>query len=74
MSFTTLRGCITNFLYFDSDCSRHMIGDRSALINYKECGREYVTFTDGIKSKKVGKGILNVDGFLYLKMFCILNI
>lgn len=69
MSFTSLRGCITNFLYFDSDCSRRMIVDRSALINYKECGREYVTFTDGIKRRQVGKGTLNVEGFSLLENF-----
>ena len=34
VSFISLRTFTTNFWYFDSSCSRHMIGDKSALINY----------------------------------------
>ena len=31
VSFISLRTCTTNFWYFDSGCSRHMIGDKKCL-------------------------------------------
>lgn len=39
VSFIFLRSCTTDFWYFNSGCSRHMIGNISALINYQEVGR-----------------------------------
>ena len=44
--------------YLDSDCSRHMIGDRSLfkVFESKKCGN--VTFGDGSKSQIKGKGII----------------
>ena len=56
VSFISLRTCTTDFWYFDSSCSRHMTGDRSALINYQKLYQENVTFADGVKSRVLGKG------------------
>lgn len=67
ISFTSLWACMTNFRYFNNGCSKHMIGDYSDLINYKECGWEHVTFADGIKVV-LGKGTLNIKGFPRLEI------
>ncbi|CAM8943748.1 unnamed protein product [Rhodiola kirilowii] len=49
--------------YFDSGCSRHMTGNPEFLTNIEECkGSSNVTFGDGVESKVIGKGILNVQG------------
>ena len=64
--FISLRTYTTYFWYFDSGCFKHMTGDRSALINYHKVNRENVTFADGVKSRVLGKGTLNVEGFLKL--------
>ena len=63
VSFISLRTCTTDFWYFDSGCSRHMKGDRSALITYQKVDRENITFADGVKSRVLGKRTLNVEGF-----------
>ena len=61
--FISLRTYTTYFWYFDSGCFKHMIGEISALINYHKVDRENVTFADGVKSRVLGKGTLNVKGF-----------
>ncbi|CAM8966101.1 unnamed protein product [Rhodiola kirilowii] len=54
--------------YFDSGCSRHMTGNSEFLTNIEECkGSSNVTFGDGVESKVIGKGILNVQGLPRLK-------
>ena len=63
VSFISLRTCTTDFRYFDSGCSRHITSDRSALTNYQKLDRENLTFVDGVKSRVLGKGTLNVEGF-----------
>ena len=40
-----------------------MTGDRSALTNYQKLDRENVTFADGVKSRVLGKGTLDVEEF-----------
>nr|GEX89271.1 retrovirus-related Pol polyprotein from transposon TNT 1-94 [Tanacetum cinerariifolium] len=47
--------------YFDSGCSRHMIGNLSYLTNFKEFDRGYVAFGEGAKGGKItGKGIIRI--------------
>ncbi|CAM8995220.1 unnamed protein product [Rhodiola kirilowii] len=54
--------------YFDSGCSRHMTGNLEFLTSIEECkGSSNVTFGDGVESKVIGKGILNVQGLPRLK-------
>ncbi|CAM8886394.1 unnamed protein product [Rhodiola kirilowii] len=54
--------------YFDSGCSRHMTGNPEFLTSIEECkGSSNVTFGDGVESKVIGKGILNVQGLPRLK-------
>ena len=37
VSYTCLRTCFTNAWYFDSDCSRHMMGNKDILVNDAHC-------------------------------------
>ncbi|TYK17067.1 Retrovirus-related Pol polyprotein from transposon TNT 1-94 [Cucumis melo var. makuwa] len=45
--------------YFDSGCSRHMIGNRSFFTELEECASGHVTFGDGAKGNIIAKG--NID-------------
>ncbi|GJY76028.1 hypothetical protein Tco_0481144 [Tanacetum coccineum] len=45
--------------YVDSGCSRHMTGNMSYLLDFKEFDRVYVTFGGGVKGgRSTGKGTL----------------
>ncbi|XP_062114498.1 uncharacterized protein LOC133825594 [Humulus lupulus] len=44
--------------YFDSGCSKHMIGNKQLLNNYKEGTEGLVTFGDGNKGAILGRGDL----------------
>ena len=72
-SFICLRACATNSWYFDSDCSRHMTGDKSILVNYKSVSDGFVTFGDGVQGKILEKGTLNIEGLPKLKRLCMLK-
>ncbi|XP_060968688.1 uncharacterized protein LOC133036194 [Cannabis sativa] len=43
-------------LYLNSCCSRHMMGNKKLLVNYKESKEGAVTFGDGNKGHIIGKG------------------
>lgn len=62
IAYTSLRASIGNDWYFDSGCSRHMIGVRAFLSNIKPYSNCHVTFGDGVKTKIIGKGHLNYPG------------
>ena len=59
--------------YLDSDCSRHMTGDRSLFKVFKSKKGGNITFGDGSKSQIKGKGIIslsrlpNIANVLYVK-------
>ena len=67
VSFTRLLTCCTNSWYFDSGCSRHMIGDNNILVDYKPLLEGLVTFGDGVTTRVLSRGTLNIDGFPRLK-------
>ncbi|GJT42426.1 ribonuclease H-like domain-containing protein [Tanacetum coccineum] len=47
--------------YVDSGCSRHMTGNMSYLLNFKEIDGGYVTFRGGAKGGRItGKGTLKI--------------
>ena len=48
--------------YLDSDCSRHMTGDRSLFKVFKSKKGDNITFGDGNKSQINGKGIISLLG------------
>ena len=48
--------------YLDSDCSRHMTGDRSLFKVFESKKCDNVTFGDGNKSQIKGKGIISLLG------------
>ena len=48
--------------YLDSDCSRHMTGDRSLFKDFESKNGGNVTFGDGSKSQIKGKGIIFLPG------------
>ena len=60
MMKSTFKVMDTCLWYLDSDCSRHMIGDRSLfkVFESKKCGN--VTFGDGSKSQIKGKRIISL--------------
>ena len=63
VSFIYLRTCATNSWYFDSECSKHMTGDKDILVDYKPLSEGLVTFGDGVTARVLRRGTLNVDGF-----------
>ena len=65
-SFTCLRAYATNSWYLDSGCSRYVTGDKSILVNYKSVSNGLVIFGDSVQGKVLGKGVVNIKGFLKL--------
>ena len=53
--------------YLDSDCSRHMTGDKSLFKSLKEKVSDYVTFGDGSHAQVLGKGTIELSGLPLLK-------
>ena len=53
--------------YLDSDCSRHMTGDKSLFKSLKERVGDYVTFGDGSHDLVLGKGTVEIPGLPLLK-------
>lgn len=72
-SHTSLRASSSEDWYFDSGCSRHMIGVYKFLENIRPCAKNYVTFGDGAKGKIVGirnlvsEGSPRLDNVLLVK-------
>ena len=60
VSYTCLITCATNSWYFDSGCSRHMMGNKDILVSCKPLSEGLVTFGDGSIARV--KNILHVDG------------
>ncbi|XP_075504520.1 uncharacterized protein LOC142541961 [Primulina tabacum] len=60
--YTSLKTNIVGAWYFDSGCSRHMIGSKEHVTDYVEVKTGRVTYGGGAKGRIVGKGTLNVDG------------
>jgi hypothetical protein len=48
----------------DSDCSKHIIGDKTLLKKIKMGRGEKITYGDGSQSKVIGKGLVEILGFL----------
>ena len=44
-----------------------MTGDKTTLVDYKPLPEGFVTFGDGVTTRILGKGTLNVDGFPWFK-------
>ena len=53
--------------YLDSDCSRHMTGDKTRFKALKEKVGDYVTFGDRSHAQVVGKGTIEIPGLPLLK-------
>ena len=66
--FTCLRTCATNSWYFDSEYSRHMIGDKDILVNYKPLSEGLVTFGNGVTARVPDRGNFMANSV------CILNL
>ena len=62
-----MKAVTTDDWYFDSGCSRHMIGERSYLCDYQNMPDGYVSFGDGKKGRVLGKGTLLANGLPKLK-------
>ncbi|GAA0144459.1 hypothetical protein LIER_35938 [Lithospermum erythrorhizon] len=65
--FTSLKATAWEGWYFNSECSKHMTGDKSNLSDIKKLSGDFVTFEGGAKGKITGKEILRVDGLPGLK-------
>ena len=48
--------------YFDSGCSKHMIGNKSSFISFENYDGGVVTFRDGNLAKVRGKGSIAIPG------------
>lgn len=59
VALTSIHTSNSNDLCFDSGCSRHMTENSLFFTKSKECSGIYVTFSDGVKGKVVGKGNIN---------------
>ncbi|XP_012845422.1 PREDICTED: uncharacterized protein LOC105965427 [Erythranthe guttata] len=58
----SLKACTTNSWYFDSGCSKHMIGVPNYLKNLQNLSGGQVTLGDGNKAFVKGEGNLDVGG------------
>ena len=58
ISYTCLRTCATNSLYFHNGCSRHMTGNKDILVNYKPLSECWVTFGDSVTTRVLGRGMI----------------
>ena len=67
VAHTSLKVVSTNSWYFDSDCSKHMTGDKNFLKDYQAISLIHVTFRDGVKGRVLRKGTLDVEGLPRLK-------
>lgn len=56
VAFTSICTINSEDWYFDSGCSRHMIGKSLFFTDLKERKTEQVTFGDGVQEKVNGKG------------------
>jgi hypothetical protein len=48
--------------YLDSGCSKHMTGDKTLLKEVQMGKGGRITYGDGIQSKVIGKGIIDIPG------------
>ncbi|WJX28775.1 hypothetical protein P8452_17454 [Trifolium repens] len=73
IAHTSLRASSREDWYFDSGCSRHMIGVEKYLINMRPYKSSFVTFGDGAKGEILGIGDLinhglpNLENVLLVK-------
>jgi hypothetical protein len=59
---------LENKWLMDSDCSRHMIGDKKWFSSLTPLlHKEYVSFGDDKKSKVLGTGVIKVKKSLHLE-------
>ena len=65
--YKCLRTCATNAWYFDNGYSRYMTGNKDILVDYKPLSEGLVTFGDGVTTRVLGKGTLNVENFSQFK-------
>lgn len=64
---TCNRSIIGNVWYVDSGCSKHMTGNKDFLTNIKMGSSDRVKFADGVESRVLGSGTLNIPGMPPLK-------
>jgi hypothetical protein len=61
-------GVLENKWLMDSNCSRHMIGDKKWFSSLTPLSRkEYVTFRDDKKGKVLGTSVIKVNNHFTLK-------
>ncbi|KAI3454250.1 hypothetical protein Pfo_010913 [Paulownia fortunei] len=58
----SLKACNNDTWYFNSGCSKHMIGDKEKLKGYQSVNEGHIIFRDGEKGCVLEKGVLNVEG------------
>ena len=63
VAYTSLKAITTDSWYFDSGCSKYMIGKGKYLTDYHIIAESHVSFGDGEKGRVLGKETLNADGF-----------
>ncbi|TYK02444.1 gag-pol polyprotein [Cucumis melo var. makuwa] len=56
----------STYWYFDSGCSRHMIGNAAFFLELSECNARSVLFGDGGKGRIIGKGTIDHPRLPYL--------
>ena len=49
VAYTSMKAVTTDYWYFNSGCSRHMIGGKNYLSDYQNMPDGYVSFGDGRK-------------------------
>jgi hypothetical protein len=62
VSRTVLKILDTCLWYLDSDCSKHMTGDKTLLKEVQMGKGGRITYGDGSQSKVIGKGIIDIPG------------
>jgi hypothetical protein len=62
VAHTALKILDTCLWYLDSDCSKHMTGDKTLLKEVQMGKGGRITYEDGSQSKVIGKGIIDIPG------------
>jgi len=62
VSHTALKILDTCLWYLDSDCSKHMTGDKTLLKEVQMGKGGRITYGDGSQSRVIGKGIIDIPG------------
>ncbi|KAA0061122.1 gag-pol polyprotein [Cucumis melo var. makuwa] len=67
VALTSVNDPKSTYWYFDSGCSRHMMGNAAFFLKLSECNAGSVVFDDGGKGRIISKGTIDHPGLPFLR-------